>query len=213
MQFIRICRIISILIILLISYSYSMADIIDIGGKRIEIVDGKLSDKLAEEVLVYSKNLYDRGSYRESIDVCSKMISKYRGKYLCDFYFLRAKNYFMYYEFDKSFKDFLFVYEAFPNCNIIKSNTLSKTIEKVNLRLLNKLKETYKLDRYLDPLVKFHALYQYITGKTLKEVDDFLSKDSVKTTKYDISIWGQQPDRKYTSYGELVWDKSNFEKK
>ena len=48
------------------SVEVCVAEWLDLGGRRIELVNGNVSDTTAKEVLTYSRNLYDRGDYKGS---------------------------------------------------------------------------------------------------------------------------------------------------
>jgi hypothetical protein len=158
------------------------AELLDLGGKKVELIDGNVTDDIAKQVISFSDNLYGRGAYRKSRDLLTKLIRYYRGSLLPEAYYLRGKTYFM----DKSwtssytysFIDFVKVYDGFRNSNVVTSKKLQNTAKKAAESLLAELKSSDNrlIVSKLDPMIRYTALYKYITGNSIDSVESYLDR-------------------------------------
>lgn len=206
------------------------AELLDLGGQRVELVDGEVSDEVAEHVLEYSENLYGRGAYGDGRNILTKLIRYYRGPWLSEAYFLRGKMHYMAgerFHIDSpgdsghAYGDFLQVYDNHRQSTVVTTGELASTVRRATLRLMEALKESgnRSVRVHLPRLVHFAALYRYITGTTISEVDEYLELDYSReaaplnfesSDKYMWELNSRDGQREYL-WTEVINDKRECE--
>ena len=122
-------------LLLAVSVPDGLAQRLNLGGRTIELIDGKVSDSTAKEVIDYSRNLYERGAYDQSVKNLTTIIPRYEGSELGIAYFLRGKASFMLgYSnssvriLEQSYQDFLLAFDRFRSAPFVRGGELEKTI-------------------------------------------------------------------------------------
>jgi len=172
-----------LLFLFLIGSLQLMAETLDLGGKRIELVNGTITNRDAKIVFTKYRSLYKRGKYYDAKSIMDKFIRYYKGRRLPEAYFLHAKAEYMYGNIEKAYSDFLNLYDTYPDSKIVKKGLLAKTIKKAIKKMEKKFLETLKINKpqypYLDKILKYNALHYYISGKYVN-IDKLLSKPLFK---------------------------------
>jgi len=226
-------------ILCLIITSQSMAESINIGGdKKIEVINGEISEATAKHTLRYLKNVYNRnGSVTRTLN---DLLKYYHGKLEPDFMFLLAKSMFMdalrenaksinaesvydkkmFYKWSSisrqslknSFYQFLQVFDGYRDHNIVKSGQLTSAISKAIKKILSDPKFGLA-DRasyaHLDNLLRYGALWKYITGRESKSINTYINKKYTKDASYNINDYKNAKGKKFSAeeadLNEVYW--------
>lgn len=198
------------------------ADWLELGGTRVELVDGNVTDATANDVLVYSRNLYDRGDYHQAEKYLAKLIEKYNGTELADAHFLQGKANFMAGSSDSnperiewSYDSFLMLFDGFRSSSVVVDGRLQETLFKAIERLIRLARLSVdeccdSIDfRFVDHLVMFYELWKYVSGnESLDKAETVLSTRYKKefTLTRDILIdvgqtgFNHSPEKCYQMY-------------
>ena len=163
------------------------AQLLNLGGRSIKLVDGNVTDSIATDVIDYSRNLYDRGEYGQSKKNLDALIRTYTGDELGNAYFLRGKANFMHGYHTASYRDFLTLFDGFRSSPPVSSGELEMTISNaldrmVELANLSDKKCCQDIDfRRVDIMIKLYELYKYVSGKSeLAEMEKVLATSYTK---------------------------------
>ena len=100
------------------------AESINLGAdKKIEVIDGEISEDTARDSLEYLKNVYKRGGNPESSLL--KVLKFYRGNLENEFQFLLAKTFFENKKLEDSYNAFLKSYDGHRKSSLIKSQLIT----------------------------------------------------------------------------------------
>ena len=175
-----------LLFLFLIGSLQLMAETLDLDGKRIELVNGTITNRDAKIVFTKYHSLYKRGKYYDAKSIMDKFIRYYKGNKLPEAYFFLAKAKYMNGDIEGAYRDFLNLYDTYPNSRIVKKGMLKKVLAKICNKNLNKIKSFDDISNGLpifDNTIKYIVLYSHITNnnKFKKEFEKLLkSKPSYK---------------------------------
>lgn len=172
-------------LIFVIIAGFANAEILSLGGSRVEVVNGTISDQDAKRVIRQFQTRYQRQEF-EDRDL-EKLIKRYNGPHLPNAQFLLGKMKFMKKSYKDSYNIFLRLVEQYPDNKLVTSGEVAEALEKATMKLMQVVED--KRQSYLselDTLVKFGVLHRYVDGKFPKGFEKFMNKPYTREAKLNL---------------------------